>query len=97
MYTKHMKKIVILLLGSVSILNINAQININQEISNLSAKAFSHFPKIKEAENTISLAEEKAKLVALNRQPDVTGDAAIHMSGPRSNCRSTEANFSLLH
>lgn len=83
MYTKHMKKIVILLLGSVSILNINAQISINQEISNLSAKAFSHFPKIKEAENTISLAEEKAKLVALNRQPDVTGDAGYSYVRPK--------------
>jgi len=70
-----MKKIFVLLLGSLIIQYSSAQVMINAEIRNLATKAFAHFPKIKEAENSILLAEEKAKLVELNRQPDVTGDA----------------------
>ena len=78
-----MKKIFFLLLTSIFIRNISAQISMNPEIRDLSTKAFTHFPKVKEAENAILLAEEKSKLVELNRQPDITGDAAYSYIRPK--------------
>jgi outer membrane protein TolC len=78
-----MKKIFVLLLGSLIIQYSSAQVMINTEIKDLATKAFAHFPKIKEAENSILLAEEKAKLVELNRQPDVTGDAGYSYVRPK--------------
>lgn len=78
-----MKKIFFLLTASSFLIQAYSQINIDQEIKDLSIKAFSHFPKIKEAENSIALAEEKARLVELNRQPDVTGDAAYSYIRPK--------------
>ncbi len=55
----------------------------SEELKSLVQASFSHFPKIKEAENSILIASEKIKLVELSRQPDVTADAGYAYIRPK--------------
>lgn len=55
----------------------------NEELKTLIDSAFTHFPKMKEAENGMLLAGEKLRLTELNRQPEVTLDAGYNYIRPR--------------
>lgn len=61
----------------------DAQTSANKELKSIIHSSFSHFPKLKEAENNILIAEEKKKLVELNRMPDITADAGYAYIMPR--------------
>ncbi|MFM2145828.1 MAG: hypothetical protein RL732_664 [Bacteroidota bacterium] len=62
---------------------VNAQFNIPAELRTIIDSSFTHFPRMKEADNSIAIAKEKIELVRLNRLPDVTADAGYSYVKPR--------------
>jgi len=79
-----MKKTIIL--GFASFLfsmNVNAQSIVNNELTDLLQKSLTYFPKVKEVALTVQLAEDKLKLVELNKYPDLTFDASYAYVKPK--------------
>ncbi len=75
-----------LILGFASFLfsmNVNAQEKVNIELKTLLQKSLTYFPKVKEVELSVQLAEDKLKLVELNKYPDVTLDASYAYVQPK--------------
>lgn len=60
-----------------------AQVKVNTELKSLITQSFSYFPKVKEVENTVRLAQDKIELTQLNKLPDVTGDASYNFVEPK--------------
>ena len=79
-----MKKIkvlsIVLFFTSIAV---NAQEKVNNELKSLLQKSLTYFPKVKEVELSVQLAEDKLKLVELNRYPDVTLDASYAYVQPK--------------
>jgi outer membrane protein TolC len=61
----------------------NAQNIVNAELKSLLQKSLTYFPKVKEVEETVQLAENKLKLVELNKYPDITLDASYAYVQPK--------------
>lgn len=79
-----MKKTIIL--GFASFLfsmNVNAQSIVNNELTDLLQKSLTYFPKVKEVALSVQLAEDKLKLVELNKYPDLTFDASYAYVKPK--------------
>lgn len=79
-----MKKTIIL--GFASFLfsmNVNAQSIVNNELTDLLQKSLTYFPKVKEVALSLQLAEDKLKLVELNKYPDLTFDASYAYVKPK--------------
>ncbi len=79
-----MKKIIITVLilplfGTV----VSAQEIVNAELKSLLQKSLTYFPKVKEVEATVKLAEDKLKLTELNKYPDINLDASYAFVQPR--------------
>lgn len=64
-------------------IGVNAQEKVNNELKSLLQKSLTYFPKVKEVELSVQLAEDKLKLVELNRYPDVTLDASYAYVQPK--------------
>lgn len=62
---------------------IQAQEIVNPELKSLLQKSVTYFPKVKEVELSVKLAEDKLKLVELNKYPDVTIDASYAYVQPK--------------
>ena len=80
------KKIAITLVVFLTILiapSTYCQTTQTKELNTIVLNSFTHFPKIKEAENSIAIASEKIKMVELNKQPDITGDASYAYIKPK--------------
>jgi len=78
-----MKKI-ILLLGVVIIYQPSfAQNLINGELKNLLKQSLIYFPKVKEVQETVEMAEAKLALTELNKYPDLTIDASYAYMQPK--------------
>jgi len=60
-----------------------AQNLINGELKNLLNQSLLYFPKVKEVQQTVQLAEDKLTLVALNKYPDITADASYAYVQPK--------------
>ncbi len=79
-----MKKTVLfgfaLLIGATCL---QAQEIVNPELKSLLQKSLTYFPKVKEVELSVQLAEDKLKLVELNKYPDVTIDASYAYVQPK--------------
>ena len=85
-YTSMAKKIAITLFVFLTILiapSTYCQTTQTKELNTIVMNSFTHFPKIKEAENSIAIASEKIKMVELNKQPDITGDASYAYIKPK--------------
>jgi len=65
-----MKKISIIVITFLPFALI-AQVKTNSELKNLITQSFTYFPKVKEAENAITTAQEKIELTKLNVLPTV--------------------------
>ncbi len=78
-----MKKI---FLYSVSIalfaLQIQAQVQVNNDLKNLINHSFGYFPKLKEAENTIITAEDKIALIETSKNPNVSAEGSYLYLAP---------------
>jgi outer membrane protein TolC len=78
-----MKKI-ILLLGVVIIYQPSfAQNLINGELKNLLNQCLTYFPKVKEVEQSVQMAQDKLALTELNKYPDLTLDASYAYMQPK--------------
>jgi outer membrane protein TolC len=67
----------------VCIGNAKAQDIVNAELKSLLQKSVTYFPKVKEVELSVKIAEDKLKLAELNRYPDVTLDASYAFVQPK--------------
>jgi outer membrane protein len=77
-----MKKIILLLL--VVMYNPSfSQSLINGELKNLLNQSLTYFPKVKEVQQSVQLAEDKLALTELNKYPDVTIDASYAYVQPK--------------
>lgn len=77
-----MKKIFITTLSVFFLSAAMAQVQANQELKALINQAFSYFPKVKEAENSIATAQEKLEIVQSN-SPEVDGIASYNFVQPK--------------
>lgn len=73
--------------------NANAQDIANAELKSLLQKSLTYFPKVKEVELSVQLAEDKLKLVELNKYPDVTIDASYAYVQPKIEVPFGEKSF----
>jgi outer membrane protein len=79
-----MKKIVlciVVVFGAYTTLM--AQSLINGELKNLLNQSLLYFPKVKEVQQSVQLAEDKLTLVELNKYPDITADASYAYVQPK--------------
>jgi len=60
-----------------------AQNLINGELKNLLNQSLLYFPKVKEVQQSVQLAEDKVALVELNKYPDITFDASYAYVQPK--------------
>lgn len=80
-----MKKILFLFLCSFSLfVTLNAQVQVNTQLKKLITQSFGFFPKLKEVENGIILAEDKIVLTQLSNTPYVGAQASYNYLTPIS-------------
>jgi outer membrane protein len=71
----------------------NAQGIVNNELKSLLQHSLTYFPKVKEVEQSVQLAEDKLKLTELNKYPDVTVDASYAYVQPKIEVPFGEKTF----
>lgn len=76
-----MKKIILISSLALAASAINAQAT-NDELKTLIKQSFTYFPRIKEAENTVSTAQEKLEIAQTN-MPTVEGTASYNFVQPK--------------
>jgi outer membrane protein TolC len=72
---------------------VDAQNLVNAELKNLLEKSLTYFPKVKEVEQSVQLAENKLKLTELNKYPDFTIDASYAYVRPKIEVAFGENSF----
>ena len=78
-----MKKIFFLLCSVIiTCSSLNAQVQANNELETLINRSFGYFPKVKEAENTISTAQEKLEIAQTNL-PTLDGTVSYNYVQPK--------------
>src|SRR5215216_3692076 len=77
-----MKKIFFICITIFSATVLNAQVQTNNELKTLINQSFTFFPKVKEAENTISTAQEKLEIAQTNL-PTIDGNASYNYVQPK--------------
>jgi outer membrane protein TolC len=89
-----MKKIVLCMLVLVSAYTSSmAQSLINGELKNLLNQSLQYFPKVKEVQQSVQLAEDKLTLTELNKYPDITMDASYAYVQPKIEVAFGEKTF----
>jgi outer membrane protein TolC len=78
-----MKKLMIVTLLFAFVANVSAQDIVNAELKSLLQKSVTYFPKVKEVELSVKLAEDKLKLTQLNKYPDLSLDASYAFVQPK--------------
>src|SRR5882757_3546895 len=78
-----MKKIFITTFSILTVLSLQAQVAVNNELKSLIGQSFGYFPKVKEIQNTVTTAQEKVALTELNKFPDITADASYTYVQPK--------------
>lgn len=87
------KSIVTTLALFVILVNASAQTIVNGELKSLLEKSLIYFPKVKEVEQSVQLAENKLKLTELNKYPDITIDASYAYVKPKIEVAFGENTF----
>jgi len=78
-----MKKLFFLFCSVIFIAScLQAQVVVNNELKSLINESFSYFPKVKEAENTISTAQQKLEIAQTNL-PTIDGTASYKYVQPK--------------
>ena len=89
-----MKKIVLCMVVLVSTYTSSmAQGLINGELKNLLNQSLQYFPKVKEVQQSVQLAEDKLTLTELNKYPDITMDASYAYVQPKIEVAFGEKTF----
>src|SRR5436190_22737205 len=77
-----MKKIFLICFIIFSATLLKAQVQVNTELKTLINQSFSYFPRVKEAENTISTAQERLDIAQTNL-PTLDGNASYNYVQPK--------------
>jgi len=89
-----MKKIVLCMVVVLSVYTSSmAQSLINGELKNLLNQSLQYFPKVKEVQQSVQLAEDKLALTQLNKYPDITLDASYAYVQPKIEVAFGEKTF----
>lgn len=89
-----MKKIVLCMVLVISTYTSSmAQGLINGELKNLLNQSLQYFPKVKEVQQSVQLAEDKLALTELNKYPDITMDASYAYVQPKIEVAFGEKTF----
>ena len=72
---------------------LSAQTVVNSELKSLLQQSLNYFPKVKEVELSVQMAEDKLKLTELNKYPDVTIDASYAYVQPKIQVPFGSTNF----
>ena len=89
-----MKKIVLCMVLVISVYTSSmAQTLINGELKNLLNQSLQYFPKVKEVQQSVKLAEDKLTLTELNKYPDITMDASYAYVQPKIEVAFGEKTF----
>jgi outer membrane protein TolC len=89
-----MKKIVLCMVVLVSTYTSSmAQSLINGELKNLLNQSLQYFPKVKEVQQSVQLAEDKLTLTELNKYPDITMDGSYAYVQPKIEVAFGEKTF----
>jgi len=89
-----MKKIVLCMVVLASTYTSSmAQSLINGELKNLLNQSLQYFPKVKEVQQSVQLAEDKLTLTELNKYPDITMDASYAYVQPKIEVAFGEKTF----
>ena len=89
-----MKKIVLCMVVVLSAYTSSmAQSLINGELKNLLNQSLQYFPKVKEVQQSVQLAEDKLTLTELNKYPDITMDASYAYVQPKIEVAFGEKTF----
>ncbi|TRZ83404.1 MAG: TolC family protein [Sediminibacterium sp.] len=89
-----MKKIVLCMILVISAYTSSmAQGLINGELKNLLNQSLQYFPKVKEVQQSVQLAEDKLALTELNKYPDITMDASYAYVQPKIEVAFGEKTF----
>lgn len=80
----------VVLIGSTTSM---AQGLINGELKNLLNQSLQYFPKVKEVQQSVQLAEDKLALTQLNKYPDITLDASYAYVQPKIEVAFGEKTF----
>jgi outer membrane protein TolC len=78
-----MKKYNFLILLTLISFYSSAQVQVNTELKNLINQSFTYYPKVKEVNNTITIAQQKLELTKLNNMPEITGNASYAYIQPK--------------
>ncbi|MDE3124459.1 MAG: TolC family protein [Bacteroidota bacterium] len=78
-----MKKYNFLILLTLLSFYSSAQVQVNTELKNLINQSFTYYPKVKEVNNTITIAQQKLELTKLNNMPEITGNASYAYIQPK--------------
>jgi len=71
-----MKKILLFFIAlTLTVKSIQAQVQVNGQLKNLINQSFGYFPNLKEAQNTVTAAQQKLDLTRIENLPTVSGDA----------------------
>ncbi len=89
-----MKKLITSTLFLVSLTNIAAAQNlVNNELSNLLTQSLTYYPKVKETQQSVQLAEDRLLLTQLNKYPDINFDASYAYVKPKIEVQFGEKLF----
>ena len=88
-----MKKLILLFLVVLHFANAQAQNLINKELKNLLNQSLTYFPKVKEVEQSVQMAQDKLALTELNKYPDLTLDASYAYMQPKIEVPFGDKNF----
>lgn len=79
-----MKKMIVTAVCIVAAINVmQAQVRLNDELKHILKQSIGYYPKVKETEQSVRIAEEKLKLTQLNKYPDFTLDASYAFVQPK--------------
>lgn len=77
-----MKKIFIVTSAFLLACSAKAQVQTNTELKSLINQSFSYFPKLKEAENAVSSAEQRVQIAQI-KMPEISGNASYNYIRPK--------------
>src|SRR6476620_9457644 len=78
----YMERIFFVGITILSAITLNAQVQTNNELQTLINQSFTYFPKVKEAENTISTSQERLEIAQTNL-PTVDGTVSYRYVQPK--------------
>lgn len=91
-----MKKIFVSTFSLFTLMQLTAQVTVNNELKGLIIQSFGYFPKVKEIENNVITMQEKVNLSQTFKYPDITADASYAYIKPKVSIPLNGDNFQFI-